>query len=194
MYWGLGNWRVILRLENMQRRVTKIIKGAENYSYRERLEKLILTTLLERRMRADLNETFKIINGISNYGRYFFRISSQTWNLLTRQISKIKSTNQLDFFANRVIYFWNKLPNQIKNSNSVENFKIKWNGFWNNGKKKNLGGNFWELPGTLLNRIIFALIDIVLIVYIFCVKIPFFFKRLMWESDKKVRCLRRHNK
>ena len=37
----------------------------------ERLEKLRLTTLLERRMRSDLIETFKIINGISNYNRFF---------------------------------------------------------------------------------------------------------------------------
>ena len=50
----------------------------------------------------------------------FLNISPQTGNLQSRQISKTKSINQLDFFANRAIYFWNKLPNQIKNSNSVK--------------------------------------------------------------------------
>ena len=39
-----GNWSVILRLESIQRRVTKIIKRVKDYSYRERLEKLGLTT------------------------------------------------------------------------------------------------------------------------------------------------------
>ena len=34
--------------------------------------------------------------------------------------------NQLDFFAIRVIYFWNKLPNQIKNSNSVKILRLNW--------------------------------------------------------------------
>ena len=34
------------------------------------------------------------------------------------------STHQLDFFANRVIYFGNKSPNQIKNSNSVKNLRL----------------------------------------------------------------------
>ena len=29
----------------------------------------------------------------------------------------------------RAMYFWNKLPNQIKNSNSVENLKIKLDDF-----------------------------------------------------------------
>ena len=60
--------------------------------YRERLKKLQLT-------RKKKTETFKIIHGISNYGRHFFNISSQTGNLLTTQISKTKSVNQLDFFC-----------------------------------------------------------------------------------------------
>ena len=43
----------------------------------------------------------------------------QTGNLQSRQISKSMST---DFF---LIYFWNKLWNQIKNNNSVKNCEIK---------------------------------------------------------------------
>ena len=45
------------------------------FSDEERLQKLGLTTLLERRMRNDLIETFQIINGISNYKRLFKNIS-----------------------------------------------------------------------------------------------------------------------
>ena len=47
-------------------RVTKLIKRVKDYSYTERVEKLGLTTLLKIRMRDNLNETFKIINEISN--------------------------------------------------------------------------------------------------------------------------------
>ena len=43
-------------------------------SNRERLEKLGLTTLLERIMRGDLIETLKI-NEITNYGSHFFIFS-----------------------------------------------------------------------------------------------------------------------
>ena len=50
---------------------------------------------LERRIRGDLIETFKIIRKISNSGRHFFNISPQTGNLLSRQISK--TTKLLDF-------------------------------------------------------------------------------------------------
>ena len=85
----------------------KIIKRIKDFSYRERIEKFGLTILLEWRMKWDLIGTFKMINGISNYGRYFFNISLWTGNLL--QISKTKSTHELDFTANRIIYFWNKI-------------------------------------------------------------------------------------
>ena len=89
-------------------------------------------------MRGDLIETFKIGNEISNYGRYFFNISPQSGNLLSKQISKTKSTHQLDFFVNWVIHFGNKIFNQASNNNSVEIFLIKLDGFRKIGKKKNL--------------------------------------------------------
>ena len=59
----------------------------------------------------------------------FFNISSQIGNLLSRQILKTKSINCLHIFAYKIIYFWNKLPNQIKNSTSVKNLKIKLDDF-----------------------------------------------------------------
>ena len=51
--------------------MTKLIKRVKDSSHKEREEKSGLTTLLDRRLRGDLTETFKIIDGISNYGRYF---------------------------------------------------------------------------------------------------------------------------
>ena len=66
-------------------------------------------------MRSDLIETFKII----------------------------KSTNQLDVFANRVIYFWNKLPNQIKNSNKIKKLRLNWM-ILEKMVRKSLG-HFWKV-------------------------------------------------
>ena len=50
-------------------------------------------------MRGDVIETFKIINGIYNYGRHFFSTFPWIRNLLSKQISKI------DSFANSDIFF-----------------------------------------------------------------------------------------
>ena len=46
---------------------------------------------------------------------------------------KNKTMNQLYSFANNLIYFSNKLPNQI-NNNSEKYFKSKLDGFKKNGK------------------------------------------------------------
>ena len=45
----------------MKRGETKIIKRIKDFSYRERLEKIGLTTLLERKISRDLIEIFKIM-------------------------------------------------------------------------------------------------------------------------------------
>ena len=57
----------------------------------------LLLTLLERRMRGNLIETFKIINRISNWGSQFFSIFLLKQEIYY-QISKTKSTNQMDMF------------------------------------------------------------------------------------------------
>ena len=54
-----GNWSFIMSLESVQRWVTRSTQGMDNLTYRQRLEKLNLTNLHERRMRRDLIEVFK---------------------------------------------------------------------------------------------------------------------------------------
>ena len=78
-------------------------KRVKDCSYRERLEKLGSTTLLKRRMRGNLSETFKIREFLIMVN--IFQCFSSKENLLSRQTSKTKSTNQLDFFAHGGITF-----------------------------------------------------------------------------------------
>ena len=54
-----------LLIEKVQRRTTKMIEGFGRLSYDERLRRTGLTTLEERRIRGDLNETFKMVKGIT---------------------------------------------------------------------------------------------------------------------------------
>ena len=79
-------------------------------------------------MRGDLIETFKIINGISNYDIHSFNISPLTGNLLSSEILKTKSINQLDLLIYKQIYFSKKLFNLIKSNSSVKE-KIKLDDF-----------------------------------------------------------------
>ena len=57
-----GNWGVILGLESIQREVVKIIKKrVKDCSYREKLNKFVFTSWIERRRRSDRIQMFKII-------------------------------------------------------------------------------------------------------------------------------------
>jgi len=62
--WSPYRKRDIEYLEKVQHRATKLVKRLKNLSYEERICKLGLTTLADRRLRADLIETYKSITGI----------------------------------------------------------------------------------------------------------------------------------
>ena len=51
-----------------------------------------LTTLGEGRIRGDLIETFKIVNGIVEYGKNIFRLSSTNRNII-RKTNKIEGNS-----------------------------------------------------------------------------------------------------
>ena len=70
-----GNWETIKSIEHVQRMFTRLIDGIGLLSYEERLHKLNLTTLLERRARGDLIETYRIVSGIAK--STMVQISSQ---------------------------------------------------------------------------------------------------------------------
>ena len=144
-----GNWKQILDIEAVQRTFTRVINGMSGLSYEERLNCLGLTTLLERRMRGDLIETFKILKGLNNYGKQFFNLSERTNNLVSRP----KKFANLDFLGERVRNYWNKLPEHVKNKNSVNAFKNGLDKFRINGIANDLKGQFWELSREIFNRI-----------------------------------------
>ena len=144
-----GNWRLILAIEDVQRKFTRLIDNIGLLPYKSRLEKLGLTTLLERRARGDLIETFKIVNKISNYGEKLFRFSRSGDKLLSRPGDEHRVKHS--FFARRVIKYWNKLPTNVKFSTSINSFKNNLSKF----KLANLNqnGHHWELSSEIFNRI-----------------------------------------
>ena len=54
----------ITKLEKIQRRATKLIPALADLPYNERLAKLKLTSLQDRRCRGDMIEVFKIVKGM----------------------------------------------------------------------------------------------------------------------------------
>ena len=148
-----GNWGLILRIEDVQRDFTRQIYGLGHLSYKDRLDTLGLTTLVERRARGDLIETYKIFKRIANYGQDLFRFSRNGYNIL-HPVGK-RSKQQDDFLNSRVIEHWNKLPHHVKDSINVEMFKSRLGSFKHKCITSALDTttNFWSLSDILLNKI-----------------------------------------
>ena len=144
-----GNWGLIFEIEDVQRSFTRMIDGIGLLSYENRLKALNLTTLLERRVRGDLIETFKIHSGLVDYGQNLFKASSSGNKLVSRPGDQNKFKH--GFLSRRVIQYWNKLPNDIKSAKTVESFKNKLQNF----KQKNFYtyGQYWNLSTEIFQRI-----------------------------------------
>ena len=152
-----GNWSLILQLESVQRRFTRMIDGVGLLPYSERLEILKLTTLTERRCRGDLIEVFKAknsfskLNGVFSFGRSGINLVSSL-NAYSGS-SKFKKLKR-NFINERVVSYWNKLPTDVKTADTVNIFKNKLEQFKIDFMHdKSEMGHFWELSDEVLKRI-----------------------------------------
>ena len=141
-----GNWATIMNLESVQREFTRLIDGIGLLTYKERLEKLRLTTLIERRARGDLIEVFKIFRGLCMYGKTMLKFSRSGMNIVLKD-----SCPGVNKFELRVASYWNKLPDELKMADTVTNFKIGLEVY----KKRNISkqGNYWDLADEVYSRI-----------------------------------------
>ena len=146
-----GNWSLILELEGVQRSFTRMIDGVGLLTYRDRLDKLKLTTLLERRVRGDLIEMFKIQEGFVSYGFDLFGRAVRT--VAARSKPHRFTTNETGFFAQRVLCYWNSLPVLVKASESVTSFKSRLDTFRLSGYQANKLGHYWEQSYDIFDRI-----------------------------------------
>ena len=118
----------IEKLEKFQRRATKLVPSLSELPYEERIEKLQIPTLKERRIRGDMIETFKIIKGYENMNTEDFfqqrvypgQLRGHNFMLQKHHSNKDKRKNT---FSQRVVNKWNELPIEVIESSSVNIFK-----------------------------------------------------------------------
>ncbi|XP_071506736.1 uncharacterized protein B0403.1-like [Diadema antillarum] len=107
--------RDISTIEKVQRRATKIIPHLHNLSYAERLEKLKLPTLAYRRLRGDMIQVFKIMNGFADTNSSkLFKTKEEKVSLRGHNSKIQKQHARLNIrknnFTHRVVTHWNRAP------------------------------------------------------------------------------------
>ena len=141
--WNPWLKRDIDLLESVQRRAISYVRGLHG-QYEEKLKQVNLTTLLERRNRGDMIQTYKILHRVDDvdYHTWFTKADegSHHSTRLTTEIAddgeqsatlNLKKKNRArlalreHFFSNRVVNNWNKLPNNVKFASDVNNFKVE---------------------------------------------------------------------
>jgi len=103
-------------LERDQQRATKIIRGVEHLSYKERLRELGLFSLKKRRLRGDLKNASKYLQGGCQEDGA--RLTSVVPNNRKRgnghklKHRKFHLNTRKNFFTLRVMEHWNRLPRE----------------------------------------------------------------------------------
>ena len=114
-------------LERVQRRFSRMVPGMRGLEYDERLERLGMMTLGERRNRADLIELFRISKGLSAISlESFFELDTSgrtREHSLKLRRRRFQTDTRKFFFSQRVINRWNALDEEVVTAGSVEVFK-----------------------------------------------------------------------
>ena len=124
-------------IENVQRRMTRMIPGMSGLDYEERLRSLELPTLAYRRLRGDLIETYKITT--DHYIRCITHNLFQLSNTSSTRGHHLKITKQRprttkcqNSFFFRVVDSWNALPDNIVQSPTIKTFESRLDKHLNN--------------------------------------------------------------
>ena len=126
----------IRKIESIQTKFTKTLCQKLNIKYQNyahRLEMLNLETLEVRRLKTDLILLFKIHNNLLDikFDEFFTKNLITTNYNLRRHTNYLKTPNitktntRQNFFSNRIVRVWNKLPQEIISTQSLPNFKYK---------------------------------------------------------------------
>ncbi|CAM5107583.1 unnamed protein product [Eretmochelys imbricata] len=132
-FWSPMFKRDEFRLEEVQRRATRMIQGMEDLSYERRLKELGLFSLTKRRLRGDMIALYKYIRGINTgEGEELFKLGTNVdtrtngYKLATR---KFRLEIRRRFLTIRGVKFWNSLPREAGGAKDLSGFKIKLDKF-----------------------------------------------------------------
>ena len=105
----------------------RLIDEFRDISYEERLLKVGLTTLEKRRVRGDLIQVFKMVHGVDNLSVKNFFEPTNIKYVRGHSFKFAKKRSKLDLrkfsYSQRIVNAWNRLPQNVVESVSVNAFK-----------------------------------------------------------------------
>ena len=124
----------IAAIEAVQKRATKILPNIRSLPYNKRLQFLQLPTLVYRRLRGDMIETYKMLHG--HYDSRCIPSLQLASDRPTRGHSfklykpAVCSGPRAHSFSIRIVNPWNSLPDHVVTAPSINSFKNRLDSHW----------------------------------------------------------------
>jgi len=125
----------IAKIEQIQRRATKMVTSIKELPYEERLEAMKLPSLAYRRLRGDMIEVYKYLHNIYNVNTNQLLPLVHTTSITRGHPLKLEkrrcmSNKREHFFTMRVVNKWNSLPENIVLAPTTNAFKNRLDKHW----------------------------------------------------------------
>ena len=117
----------IRKLERVQRAATKLVPELKDLPYQQRLDRMQITSLEDRRERGDLINVFKMVNGLDRFGGELLRLDEGATRGHGKKLRKDRCLKDVKKFGfpHRIVDVWNGLPANVVSAKSISGFKME---------------------------------------------------------------------
>ena len=126
-------------VEKVQKRATKLIPCIQHLPYDQRLKILKLPSLMYRRRRGDMLQTFKIVTNRVNVNKdHFLKFNEMHTRGHQYKLRKPMSTKLVrsQCFSHRIVNDWNSLSQEVVQAKTMNEFKTKIDIYWKDHQYK----------------------------------------------------------